>query len=299
MDLRTLRAFVEVIRQGGFSQAAKTVFATQSTISKAVRQIEEELGLLLLDRIGHRNRLTEAGEIVFRRAVTMLAERDDLVHELDELRGLKRGLLRLGLPPVGSSILFAPLFAQFRNQYPGVEINLVEQGSKRLEDLLLTGELDLAACLLPVGPEFAWQDVRREPIDLIVPTDHPLSGRDTVALSELVDQPFILFGEGFVLNPIIQNACQRSGFQPRVISRSSQIDFIIELVSCGLGIGFLPRMIAKKCLTERYRHIAITDQGMDWNIALVWRRGSYLSLSAKAWLELARMEGVGETWGQP
>ena len=86
MDLRPLRALVEVVRQGGFSQAAKVVFATQPTVSKAVRQLEDEIGMPLLDRQAQPPRLTEAGEIVYRRAVKMLAERDDLYAELDELR---------------------------------------------------------------------------------------------------------------------------------------------------------------------------------------------------------------------
>ena len=288
MDLRTLRAFVEVVRQGGFSPAAKTLFATQSTVSKAVRQIELELGLPLLDRIGHRSRLTAAGEIVFRRAVAMLAEREDLIRELDELRGLRRGVLRLGLPAIGSNTLFAPLFVAFHGRYPGIEIRLVEQGSKRLEELLLAGELDLAASLLPVGDDFAWQEVRREPIDLLIAADHPLAGRAAVALAELAGLPFILFGEGFALNPIILGACQRAGFQPEIASRSSQIDFIVELVSCGLGIGFLPRMIARQRCADRCRPVAIADPGLDWHIALIWRRGSYLSQAARAWLELAR-----------
>src|SRR6202000_2718446 len=116
MEIGTLRAFVEVVRQGGFSQAAKTVFATQSAVSKAVKQLEEEIGVPLLDRIGHRTRLTDAGEILYPRAVRLLTDREDLVAELDELRGLKRGTLRLGLPAVGSSALFAPSFAIYRNR---------------------------------------------------------------------------------------------------------------------------------------------------------------------------------------
>ncbi|MFP3386271.1 LysR family transcriptional regulator, partial [Tritonibacter sp. SIMBA_163] len=91
---------------GGFSAAAKAINATQSTVSKAVRQLEDELGLILLDREVSPSRLTAAGEIVFRRALAMLAEKDDMLAELNELRGLKRGLLRLGLPPIGSSVLF-------------------------------------------------------------------------------------------------------------------------------------------------------------------------------------------------
>src|SRR6266403_581035 len=160
MELRTLRAFVEVVRQGGFTQAAKKVFATQSTVSKAIKHLKDEIGVPLLDRIGHRSKLTAAGEIVYQRALRMLAERNDLIAELDELRGLKRGTLRLGFPPVGSSTLFAPLFALYRSRYPGIDIRLVEQhGSERLEEILLSGEIDLAASLLPVSDELEWQDV--------------------------------------------------------------------------------------------------------------------------------------------
>jgi len=118
MDFRTLRAFVEVVRQGGFSQAAKTVFATQSTVSKAVKQLEEEIGAPLLERMGHRTRLTDLGEVVYSRAVRLLADRSDLLAELDELRGLKRGRLRLGLPPVASSSIFAPLLVRYRRPLP-------------------------------------------------------------------------------------------------------------------------------------------------------------------------------------
>src|ERR1700716_3859296 len=136
MELRTLRAFVEVVRQGGFSQAAKTLFTTQSNVSKAVKLLEEELDCLLLDRIGHRSTLTEAGSVVFERALAMLTQRDDLLAELNELRGLKRGELRLGLPSVGSDIVFAPMFAVYQKMYPGIGIRLVEHGGKRLQELL-------------------------------------------------------------------------------------------------------------------------------------------------------------------
>lgn len=299
MELRTLRAFVEVVRQGGFSQAAKTVFATQSTVSKAVKQLEEELGLALLDRAGHRSSLTTAGEIVYRRALAILAERDDMVGELDELRGLKRGVLRLGLPPIGSSTLFAPLFAVYRRRYPGVEIRLVEHGSKRLEELLLAGEVELAGSLLPVPEAFAWQEVRCERVDALIPADHALAERDSVALRDLVALPFILFDAGFALNPIILEACRRSGVAPSVAARSSQIDFVVALVAARVGVGFLPRMIAQERRHPAVRAIGVTDAGMDWHMALVWRRGGYLSHAAKAWLALAQELGTPQSHATP
>lgn len=287
MELRTLRAFVEVVRQGGFSQAAKVVFATQPTISKAVRQLEDELGVPLLNRLGHRSELTAAGEIVYRRALTILAERDDLIVELDELRGLKRGSLSLGMPPMGSDTLFAPLFALYRSRYPGVEIRLLEHGSKRLEEILLAGEVELAGSLLPVPDVFDWQSLRADPLVALLPADHPLASRAAIDLPALAATPFILFEAGFALNTVLLDACRRHGITPAVAARSGQIDFIVQLVAARLGVAFLPAPIA-----ERRRHpgvalIPLDEPGTLWHIAMIWRRGAYLSHAARAWLALA------------
>lgn len=288
MELRTLRAFVEVVRQGGFSQAAKVVFATQSTVSKAVKQLEDELGVSLLDRVGHRSTLTVAGEVVYRRAVQMLAQRDDLIGELEDLQGLRRGTLRLGLPPVGSSMLFAPLFAIYRKRYPGIDIRLVEHGGDRLEEILRAGEIDLAALLLPVSEEFEWQEVRREPLVALLPSGHALAQRASITLTELKDVPFLLFETGFALNRIILDACRRHGFEPAVAARSSQIDFVVELAAAGLGVAFLPRLIAQQRPHAGVGRILLAEPRTGWDIAMVWRRGAHLSQAAKAWLAVVR-----------
>jgi len=292
MELRTLRAFVEVVRQGGFSQAGKVVFATQSTISKAVKQLEDEIGVPLLDRDGRHSTLTAAGDIVYRRAVRMLSERDDLVSELDELRGLKRGTLRLGLPLV-SNVLFAPLFALYRSRFPGIDIRLVEHDSGRIKELLLSGDIEVAASLLPVPEGFDWQDVLTEPLVAVLPEDHALASRESVDLSTLRELPFILFESGFTLHRIILDACRRRGFEPVVAAESSQIDFIVQLVAAGMGVAFLPRMIAQQRHDSHVRHVLCTEPGTDWHLAMIWRRGAFLSHAARAWLALVKENANG------
>jgi DNA-binding transcriptional LysR family regulator len=288
MDFRPLRAFIEVVRQGGFSQAARAVFATQSTVSKAVKQLEEELGLPLLDRIGHRSTLTSAGEVVYRRGLKLLADREDLMAELDEIRGLKRGFLRLGLPPVGSSTLFAPLFAIYRQRYPGIDVRLVEHGSAQLAQALRAGEIDFAGLLLPAPPDIEWTVVRREPLVAVLPASHPLRGRPSIRLAELGETPFVLFESGFALHRIVLDACARAGFEPNVVAYSSQIDFMVELVGAGLGVTFLPRMTATQRHTLRVCQVLLEDAGTGWDMAMAWRRGAYLSGAAQAWLDLVR-----------
>jgi DNA-binding transcriptional LysR family regulator len=287
MEIRTLKVFVEVVRQGGFSRAAKTVFATQSTVSKAIKQLEEELGLQLLDRSGAQVRVTPAGEIVYRRALKILSQGEDLRAELEELKGLKGGVLRLGLPLIGSNTLFARWFALYRSRYPGVDIRLVEHGSKRLEEMVLAGEVDLAASLLPAGPEFEAQELRREPIDVLLAVDHPLAQRSRLGFKDLAELPFIIYGPGFALNPMILEACRESGFTPTVAAQSSQVDFVIELVAMKLGVALLPRMIAEQRPHPMTKRIEIGGPSLYWHMALIWRRGAYLSHPAQAWLALA------------
>lgn len=288
MDLRALRAFCEVVRQGGFSQAARAIHATQPTVSKAVRQLEDEIGMPLLDRQRQPPRLTAAGDIVFRRAQAMLAEREDLVAELQELRGLRRGVLRLGLPLLGSSILFAPLFARFRSRYPGIEISLAEHGSRRLEDMVSSGEIELGATLTPVPPAFEYQAVTREPLMALIPPDHSLADAPSLRLAQLRDTPFILFDSGFALNPLLQQACERAGYSPAVAARSGQIDFIVALVASGLGVSFLPRPVAEQRRQSGVRLVPLDERDAIWEMTLIWRRGGYLSHAAQAWLALTR-----------
>lgn len=288
MDLRTLRAFVEVVRQGGFSAAAKTLFASQPTVSKAVKQLEDEVGVPLLDRVGHRVRPTVAGELVFRRAVAMLAERENLQDELAELSGLKRGRLRLGLTRLGSSILFARLVAEFRTRYPGIAIEIVEHGSLYLEQALREGVLDLAMCMLPIHDDLAWEQVHDDPLMALLPPGHPLAGRPSVTLAQLAEAPFILFEQGFALNPQILAACQRSGFTPRVAAYSGQAEFIQALVAAGVGVAFLPRLVCHG-IQPPVTCVRLDDEGLRWRITLAWLRDAPLSHAACSYLELTRV----------
>lgn len=288
MDFRPLRAFVEVVRQGGFSQAAKVVFATQSTVSKAVKQLEDEIGIPLLDRIGHRSVLTAAGEAVYQRGLKLLADREGLLAELDEIRGLKRGVLRLGLAPVGSSSLFAPLFAVYHQRYPGIELRLIEHGSDQLEKRLRAGEIDFVSVLQPCAEDFDWTPVRRDPVVALLPAKHPLAANPSVQLRDLRGTPFILFDSSFALHRMIVDATRRAGFEPDIVVCSSQVDFMIELAGAGLGVTFLPRRIAAKRRHAMLRQLALDEPELEWFMTIAWRRGAYLSAAAQAWLDLVR-----------
>ena len=245
---------------------------------------------MLLQRSRNGVRLTPAGQIVYRRALALLGEREDMLRELEELRDLQRGELHLGLASLGSDILFAPVFARFRQLHPQIELRVLERGSEALEESLRAGEIELAASLLPVADDLDWQPVRTEPLVALLPRQHPLAGSASLQLQDLAEVPFVLFEKGFLLNRHIIQACQARGFSPREVTRSGQPDFIVALVAAGLGVALLPRMIANARPRADVVIVPLDEPELDWKMVLAWRRGGYLSAAAQAWLRLVEAQ---------
>jgi len=289
MEFKQLRSFVEVMRQGGFTQAAKTLHISQSAVSKQVAQLEQDLGVPLLDRLGSQLRLTAAGNVVLQRAEEMLLLRNELLSELDDLSHLARGELRLGLPLLGSDALFARLFAEYRRRYPNIAIHLLEGGSLSIEQAVMNGELELGGSLTPTSPDFAYQPFCNEPLDALLPADHPLATADRVELAQLADTPFLLYQRSFMLNDRLLKACQQSGFVPKEGGRSGQADFLAALVAAGQGVVLLPSIVARGLVRPGVVRLAlIAPAYLRWDIAFIWREGAYLSKAAQAWLALLR-----------
>src|SRR5471030_3546728 len=288
MNIKNVKAFVAVVRHKGFTQAAAALFLTQSAVSKAVKSLEDELDVTLLNRKTAEISLTFAGEIVYKRATTVLLELESLAAEINEFKGMIRGVLRIGLPPVASGALFAAMFTAYRSQYPEIEIELIEHGGSILKDLLRKGEIEIAAVLRSDDQEFDFMEIRREPLRVILNKEDPLANADNIDFNMLKGHPFILFEKGFTLNSVIIDACERRGFHPKISARSAQGDFIIDLVTARLGVAFLPNVIAQQHAHKNIVVKTLHEAQTDWNIGLAWRKETALSPAARAWLELAK-----------
>ena len=293
MEFKQLRTFVEVARAGGFTPAAHTLHISQSAVSKQVAQLEHNLGTPLFDRLGSHVRLTAAGTVVLQRAEGMLRLQQELLSELDDLSQLTRGELRLGLPLLGSDALFASLFAEYRRRYPNIQVQLLEGGSLVVEQAVLSGELELGGSLTPKNPTFAYQPFCDEPLDALLPADHPLAEDGSVRLEQLSETPFLLYQRSFVLNDRLLQACQQLGFTPKEGGRSGQSDFLVALVAAGQGVVLLPSVVARGLVRPGVVRLKlIAPEDLRWDIAFIWRDGAYLSRAAKAWLELLRERPV-------
>jgi len=286
MELRLLRAFAVVVETGSFTAAADRLHVTQPTISKAIKQLEDDMGQPLILRGSRPLRLTDVGQVVFHHAGEILRASAQLDAAVADVASLARGELRIGAPPLGPR-LFVQRIVAFSRRYPGVELKFLEDGSRTIEAGLLNGELELGGLLAPIDTSvFERRTLVEDHLGLLAPAQSRWARREAVSLTELAEEPFILFSPAFMLNERITDACRHCGFEPQVVGRSGQIGFIIELVRSGVGIALLPESELAGLEQPGIATTALIDPVIPWQIDLAWPKGGYLSHAARAWLAL-------------
>jgi DNA-binding transcriptional LysR family regulator len=289
MDVHNLAAFVEVVRRGGFSRAGAALHLTQSAVSKAVKGIEEELGQPLLVRLGRRVTLTDAGRVVFDRAQAVLSALHSIEDEVAEVGAVRRGHLRLGIPPMVGAAFFPPVLGDFRTAYPGVVLELREVGARSVEALVAGGEIEAGATVLPTNLSvFEAMPLMRDVLRAVVHPRSPLARRRSVALRDLERVPFVLYREDFALHAHILEACRREGFSPQVASESSQWDFMAAMVAADMGVALLPKTICRRLDSTQVKVLALVEPELRWDLALIWKRDRHLPPAARAFIEVVR-----------
>jgi len=301
MDVRALRYFIEVVRQQSFTRAADALFVTQPTISKMVRQLEDELGSPLILREGRSFRLTDAGRVTHERGLDVLAAMNRLRTELADLSALVQGELVVGVPPMAGGAFFAPVVNAFRQRYPKVELQLVEDGAQAIESRVRTGQLEIGVAVLPVDPAaFSSISCIRDRLCLVAPAGSRWQGRAGVRLKEFADQPMILYPEDFTLSHRVADAYRKLGKPVKIAGRSAHWDLIVALVAAGLGLALLPERVIRSVDRNLFDIVPLDDESLVWHLGLIWKQDTYLSHAARAWLELTReLLGAGRPAPQP
>jgi DNA-binding transcriptional LysR family regulator len=271
MELRQLEYLVHVAEEANFTRAAAKAHVAQPAVSAQIRRLERELGESLFDRTKRAVRLTEAGVALLPHARAALRAVADGRVAVEEIRGLIRGRVAIGIMAALPSIDIAGLLAVFHRDYPAVQISLSEDGSDQLLDRLQTGQLDAAVIGLP-GPPPPGIDVQTVCTEqLVVATSHedPLATRSRIALDVLRDRPLISLPQGSGLRSFLQSACARAGFDPDIALEAGDLQLLVQLTARGLGASVLPRSIAD---TYPQLHVlTVTRPRLRGRIALAWR----------------------------
>ncbi|QUL78583.1 LysR family transcriptional regulator [Brevibacterium sp. SMBL_HHYL_HB1] len=250
MNLEQLAGFVEVAATGHFTKAAAALHLAQPSLSRQISTLEKELGAELFHRARGHISLTAAGQTLLPTARRMLADAEAVRRDMDELAGLRRGRIRLGATPTLCVSLVAEAISRFHRDHPGIELELVEKGSRELIEALGAGELDLALITRtldpgPQMPRLAMRSVLGEDLVVIAAAGGgaDLTGRDRITLAEVAELPQVLFHHGYDLREATSAAFESAGLSPNVVVEGGEMDAVLRFVERGLGLAIVPAMV--------------------------------------------------------
>lgn len=296
MDLKVIRYFIEIVDHGGFAKAAEAIHLTQPALSKAINQLEDELDLVLLERgkRGSQLKPTASGEVVYRYGIQLLKVRQEMHRELEAQRSLNAGELHLGLAPLGSAEIFAPVIARYRSLYPKIAMQLFVRGGIEQTIALKKREVELATGIISFDEEFEGFCIRRNPMVVVVPKQHALANQPQLTLKQLEETPQILFDEEYALHELVFKGCVNAGFIPKVATKVSHPDFGITLVAAGTGVMIMPEFIAARHAVAGVNRVPLSTDDLIWELSLFWRKGHPLSFAAQAMVTLIREQLAAE-----
>lgn len=290
MEIRQLMYFIQIVKSGTYSAAAKQLYLSQPALSKAVKHLEEELGAKLLVQGDKRSEPTDVGRVLFERGQQLIREYNDLLGAVDEANSRNRGRLHFGIPYGLGQILFYRLTADFSRAFPEMELVVSGHGSAHIREEVLAGRLDIGATLILPEPEPGLEAtvIMRDQFFLLLPRAHPLAGREGVRFAQLREEQFILLNEEFVMTRMTRQSCAMAGFAPRVKIVANRSDFIAELVADGQGIAVIAGGRYRFEHDSRLSCAALLDGIVDIDIALITRAGADRSTAAARFVEFAQ-----------
>jgi len=276
VTLRQLRTFKTVADLTSFSAAAQRLKLSQPSVSYQVKELEETLGLPLLDRLGKRVQLTEAGNVLYNYARRMLDVLDEATVVIEEMRGIQRGTLRVGASTTVGIYLLPAALGAFKKLHPGLVISLEIGTRARVQDQVLRNELDLAV----VGPalkdpELAIIPFLSDELVVVAPAGHALAGRRGLTLKDLADQPFIMREAASGSRLSLEKAARKAGAKLRVAMELGSNGAIKHAVESGLGLAVISRY-ATALEFSSGRLVELDVSGFpirrDWHIVHLRRR---------------------------
>lgn len=276
MELLQLQYFIAVARVEHMTEAAKSLHVTQSSLSKTIQRLEEDLGVPLFDRIGRKLRLNEFGSSFLRRAERALFELEQGKQEISDLSSPEHSTLELA---VTTASTLPNILREFRQRQPNIQFHVQMLTTKEMVTCLHRGEVDFCLSSPPIqGEDIQCQIVFIDPIVVAVPLDHRLAERSSISLIELKDEWFVGVKSGYGTRDLVDSICESVGFVPKYVYEGDEPARLNSLVEAGIGIAFIPS--TARYAYEHVKYLKVEHHELVREIALLWHKSRYISRAA-------------------
>lgn len=246
MDFNQLKYYLTLEKHKHFTLAADELCISQSSLSKQIKSLEQELGVELLQRTTRNIQLTSFGEefVVFSQKALQVYQ--EMHTKLEKQIGQAQQQIRIGAVPVMNQHGITALIAAFQKKHPYIHIDIVQKKTKELIYLLKSGEIDVAFIITDSVNKtgFKTYPIMVDELVLATALQHPLAQCQTVSFADIANEQFVFFDSASGMHEATIAACKQAGFIPNIIYECTQIDTVIELVSAGIGVAFLMDKIA-------------------------------------------------------
>jgi LysR family transcriptional regulator, cyn operon transcriptional activator len=287
MELRHLRYFIRAAEFLHFTRAAESLYVSQPTLSNHMRQLEEEIGCPLFDRLGRSVRLTQAGQLLLDHARKAVREVELSRGEISELLGLMRGELRIGTTHIFSQYLVPASLAAYISAYPEIHVQVQWGTSLEIERGVLTGAIDFGLAFLPPeSNEIESEELFSDQVVLAVSGSHPLAGRTSVSIAELAEVPLALLGPTFSTRRLVDLQFAKANISPKILLEMNDIPSLLKIV----GTSNAGTMVFSAIVRSRPELRAIPICGNVMRSAgILKHKGVRPSAAASAFLEILKV----------
>ncbi|MFA4133975.1 MULTISPECIES: LysR family transcriptional regulator [unclassified Brevibacillus] len=282
MELLQLQYFLTVARMEHVTEAARSLHVTQSSLSKTIQRLEEDLGVPLFDRTGRKLRLNGFGSKFLSRVERALFELEQGKLELHDLSNPEHGTLELA---VTTASTLPNILREFRKKRPDIQFHVQMLTTQEMVTLLHRGEVDFCLSSPPIqDDDIECEIVFIDPILVAVPRGHRLADRSIVSLTELKDESFVGVKKGYGTRDFVDAICKSVGFVPTYVYEGDEPARLIQLVEAEIGIAFIPSTARDS--REQITYLRVENHELVREIALLWNKSRYISRAAQEFREV-------------
>lgn len=288
MDLFALEAFVAVVREGGFSKAAKALYRTQPAVSQIIRRLEDDVGQPLFDRSSRRGVLTDAGRVLLEHAERLLYFKEQAVAALADVRHIRSGQLVVATNEL-TCLYVLPLLHEFRRRYPAVRVSVRRALASRIPADVRDYSADLGVVTYQPGDgDLASVVVYRDQLAFVVPRGHRFAKRREVGIKDLAAESFVAHHVSSPYRARVVDTFRKRRVTLQMPVEMPTIDAIKRFVAAGHGVALLPAIAVESELTRgELARIKVRELAFERPVRLIWRKAGALSHAAAAFLEVA------------